>query len=64
MIIEKLINLDDCLLAVFFTRGSCWQYSILFPDSSFYFAPEIYYTKDAAERVGIEAIKLNLGRKK
>ena len=62
MIIEKLINLEGCLLAVFYTRGSCWQYSILFADSSFYCPPEIYYTKDAAERVGREAIKTTLSR--
>ncbi len=64
MIIERLINIDGCWLAVFFTRGSCWQYSILFPDFSFYSPPEIYYTKDAAERVGREAIKTSLGREK
>ncbi len=62
MIIEILVNIDDCLLSVFFTRGNSWQYSILFSDSSLYSPPEIYYTKEAAERVGRETIKLNLGR--
>ena len=62
MIIEKLINIDGCLLAVFFTRGNSWQYSILFTDSSFYSPTESYYTKEAAERVAKEAIKANLER--
>lgn len=62
MIIEILVNIDGCLLAVFFTRGSCWQYSILFSDLSYYCPSEKYYTKDAAEWVGRETIKLNMGR--
>ncbi len=62
MIIEELININGCLLAVFFTRGSSWQYSILFSDLSFYSPSESYHTKDGAEKMGREAIKTSLER--
>ena len=63
MIIEKIINFPHCSLAVFYTRGRAWQYSILFfDDLSFYSPTEIYYTKGTAERIGREAIRMNLGR--
>lgn len=64
MIIEKLIDIDGCLLALVFNNGIFWLYSIFFADFSFYCPPEIYYTKKAAERVGREAIKTTLGREK
>ncbi|WP_144872497.1 hypothetical protein [Hyella patelloides] len=56
MKIEHLIYINDCWLCVFYTDGSCWQYSILFPDLSFYSPEEIYYTSDAAFRMGCDAI--------
>ena len=61
MKIDKLINLNGCLLCIFYT-SRCWQYSILFSNGGILSPSEIYYTKDAAERVGREAIKKVLGR--
>ena len=61
MKIEHLTRIDDCLLCVFYTKSSCWQYSILFYDASFYAPPEIYYTSDAAYRAGRGAIETTLG---
>ena len=60
MKIEHLIKINDCLLCVFYTKSSCWQYSILFDDSSYYIPPEIYYTAEVAYRIGQSAIKTTL----
>ena len=62
MKVDKLINIEGYSLAVFYTNSSCWQYSILFPNGSFVSPTEIYYTAQAAERVGREALNKVLGR--
>ena len=61
MKINKLVRINGCLLCVFHT-SRCWQYSILFSNGGILSPDEIYYTPQAAERLGREAIKLNLGR--
>ena len=60
--LEKLINIEGYYLAVFYTKGSCWEYSILLPHGKIIAPTEIYYTSQAAERVGREVINKVLGR--
>ncbi len=62
MIIEKLISFPSCSLAIFYTRGRAWQYSILLGNGNFLSPPKIYYTKEAAESVGRDAIRKVLGK--
>ena len=62
MQIEKLVLIRGCLLCVFYTPSQAWQYAILFEDASFYCPCEIYYTSDAAYRVGRDAIRTTLER--
>ena len=62
MKVEKLINIEGYSLAVFHTKGSCWQYSILSPNNRIISPSEIYKSPRAAERVGREALNKFLGR--
>ena len=57
MKIEKLINFPGCSLAVFHTHSRAWQYSILLANGNVLSPPKIYYTKEAAERMGRNAIE-------
>lgn len=60
MQIKHLVSVKNCLLCVFYTKTSCWQYSILLDDGSRFSPPEIYYTSHAAYRVGLNAITTKL----
>ncbi len=62
MIIEKIINFPHGSLAVFYTSRRAWQYSILLSNGNYLSPPQIYYTKQAAERMGRNAIKKVLGK--
>ncbi|MBE9168686.1 hypothetical protein IQ238_14615 [Pleurocapsales cyanobacterium LEGE 06147] len=62
MKIEHLVSIDGAILVVYYTSGSCYQYEIAFWDGSIYQPTEIYYTAEAALKVGIERIKIVIGR--
>ena len=57
MIIEKIITFPNGSLAIFYTRSRGWQYSILLSNGNVLSPPKIYYTKEAAESAGRDAIR-------
>ncbi len=61
MKLERLISIDGAVLVVYYVGDLCYQYEILFWDSSIHQPQEIYETADKALSVGIESIKTVIG---
>ena len=67
MNIDKMIEINELTLLVYYTPGKCWQYAIIKgapaasagKDDSLE-SEGIYYTADAAEKKGREQIQLLL----
>ena len=56
MSIIKLVTIDRYTLAVFYTSYDCYKYSIIDDYGIVYEPDDIFYTSEAAEREGREAI--------
>ncbi|MGV2830739.1 hypothetical protein [Myxosarcina sp. GI1(2024)] len=56
MSIIKIISINQYTLAVFYTSSDCYKYSIIDDYGVVYEPNEIFYTWEAAEREGREAI--------
>ena len=56
MSIIKLINIDRYTLAVYYTSYDCYKYSIIDEYGVVLEPDDIFYTSEAAERDGREAI--------
>lgn len=56
MSIIKLISIDRYILAVYYTSYDCYKYCIIDDDGMVYELDDIFYTSEAAEREGREAI--------
>lgn len=56
MSIIKLISINQYILAVFYTSSDCYKYSIIDEYGVVLEPDEIFYTSEAAEREGREAI--------
>lgn len=61
MKLERLISINGAVLVVYYIGDLCYQYEILFWDSSIHQPQEIYDTADKALDVGIESIKTTIG---
>ena len=56
MSIIKLVSINQYILAVFYTSYDCYKYSIVDDYGTVYEPDDIFYTWEAAEREGREAI--------
>ena len=56
MNIIKIIIINRYTLAIFYTSSDCYQYSIIDEDEVVYEPEDIFYTSEAAELEGREAI--------
>ena len=56
MSIIKLVSINQYILAVFYTSFDCYKYSIIDDYGTVYEPDDIFYTIEAAEREGREAI--------
>ena len=57
MSIIKLISINQYTLAIFYTSADCYKYSIIDDYGTVYEPDDIFYTWEAAEREGREAIE-------
>ena len=57
MSIIKIINIERYTLAVYYTSYDCYRYSIIDDYGTVYEPVHIFYTSEAAEREGREALK-------
>jgi hypothetical protein len=55
--IELLVAIDGLILAVYYSIGKCYQFSIIDEFNVVYEFEEIFYTVEAAESAGRAAIK-------
>ena len=58
MNIIKLISIGKFILAVFYTSSDCYQYSIIDEGGVVLEPEDIFYTSEAAEQEGREAINI------
>ncbi len=56
MSIIKIISINQYILTVYYTYSDCYKYSIIDDDGTVYEPDDIFYTIEAAEREGREAI--------
>ena len=56
MSIIKLVTIDRYTLAVFYTSYDCYKYSIIDDYGTVYEPDDIFFTCEAAEREGREAV--------
>jgi hypothetical protein len=56
MKIIKLVVIKQYILAVYYTSSDCYKYSIIDDYGIAYEPDDIFYTSEAAEREGREAI--------
>ena len=61
MKIEHLVTINGAILVVYYISDRCYQYEILFWDSSIYQPQEIYEPAYKALKIGIESIKIVIG---
>ena len=61
MKIEHLVTINGAILLVYYVGVRCYQYEILFWDSSIHQPQEMYETLDEALNVGIDSIKTVIG---
>ena len=58
MSIIKILSIGKFILAVFYTSSDCYQYSIIDEGGVVLEPDDIFWTPDAAEREGREAINI------
>jgi hypothetical protein len=56
MSIIKIISINQYTLAIYYTSADCYKYTIIDDYGTVYEPDDIFYTSDAAEREGREAI--------
>ena len=56
MKIIKTISIEQYILTVYYTSAECYKYSIIDDYGIVYEPDDIFYTSEAAEREGREAI--------
>jgi hypothetical protein len=56
MSIIKIISINQYTLAIYYTSSDCYKYTIIDDYGTVYEPDDIFYTSDAAEREGREAI--------
>ena len=56
--IESIIAIGECVLIVYHSHRLCYQFSIIDEFACAYDLPDIFYSTEAAEAEGREAIKL------
>ena len=56
MKIISMLSINRYILAVYYTSYDCYKYSIIDDDGMVYELDDIFYTSEAAEREGREAI--------
>ena len=56
MSIIKIISINQYTLAIYYTSYDCYKYSIIDDYGTVYEPDDIFYTWEAAERKGREAI--------
>ncbi len=56
MSIIKIVSIDQYILAVYYTSYDCYKYSIIDDYGVVYEPDDIFYSSEAAEREGREAI--------
>ena len=56
MSIIKLISINQYTLAIYYTSADCYKYSIIDEYGTVYEPDDIFYTPEAAEQEGREAI--------
>ena len=56
MSIIKLISINQYILAVYYTSADCYKYAIIDDYGTVYEPDDIFYTSEAAEQEGREAI--------
>jgi hypothetical protein len=50
--IEKLAAINNCILLVFYTPGTAWQFRVISSSGEIFGEQHLYYTSEAAERAG------------
>ena len=55
--LKLMLAIDDCVLAVYYSPKRAYQLLIIDEFNCVYDYPEIFYTQEAAEIEGIEAVK-------
>ncbi len=58
MKIIKILSIGKFILAVYYTKSDCYQYSIIDDYGTVLEPDDIFYTSEAAEREGREAINI------
>jgi hypothetical protein len=56
MSIIKIISINQYTLAIYYTSADCYKYTIIDDYGTVYEPDDIFYTSDAAEGEGREAI--------
>lgn len=56
MKIIKIISINKYTLTIYYTSANCFQYTIIDDYGTVYEPDDIFYTSEAAEREGREAI--------
>jgi hypothetical protein len=56
MSIIKLVGINQYTLAIYYTSADCYKYTIIDDYGTVYEPDDIFYTSEAAEREGREAI--------
>ena len=56
MSIIKVISINQYILTVYYTSADCYKYSIIDDYGTVYEPDDIFYTSEAAEREGREAV--------
>ena len=55
--LELMIAIEGCILAVYYSSSKCYQFAIIDGLGEILKLDEIFYTKEAAEKSGREAVK-------
>ena len=58
MNIIKILSIGKFILAVYYTKSDCYQYSIIDDYGTVLETDDIFYSSEAAEREGREAINI------
>ncbi len=58
MNIIKILSIGKFILAVYYTKSDCYKYSIIDEYGTVLETDDIFYTSEAAEREGREAINI------
>ena len=55
--IESVVAIDGLILLVYYSQAKCYQFSIVDEFNCVYDYPEIFYSSEAAETKGKEAVR-------